>query len=141
MANYAEDTDLQDYEENILTESGIDSFEKQLTLASTEVLNKIKTAWWPQASSLPISYFDEANLNVLAIKQYTIYVAFSKYIFIKLATFLEDDTYLKKADFYKELAAEEWDIIKGLPLYDFDKDTLFEDSERRSPIVREVGRG
>ena len=141
MANYAEDTDLQVYETNLLEESGVASFEDQLTLASADILNKIKSSWWTQASpTSTISDFDESKLNVGIIKQLTVYKAFADYIFPKLANFMEDDTFLKKAEFYKEKYREEWDVVKGLPLYDFDGDTEFEDSERRGPIVREVGR-
>lgn len=138
MANYAEDTDLQVYESDIL-ELGVESFEAQLTLASTDVLNTIKSAWWPQASSSPISDFDEANLNVDIIKQLTIYKTFADYIFPKLATFVEDDTHLAKADFYEKKYAAEWEIVKGLPLYDFNEDTVFDEDERRL-VHREIGR-
>ena len=141
MANYAEDTDLQVYETKLLEESGVTSFEAQLTLASSDILNKIKSAWWPQASpTSTISDFDESKLNVNIIKQLTVYKAFADYIFPKLANFMEDDTFLKKAEFYKEKYREEWDVVKGLPLYDFDGDDGFEDSERRGPIVRSLGR-
>jgi len=141
VANYAEDTDLQVYETNLLEEGGVDSYEAQLTLASADILNKIKSSWWPQASpTSTISDFDESKLNVGVIKQLTVYKAFADYIFVKLANFMEDDTFLKKAEFYGEKYREEWDVVKGLPLYDFDGDTVFEDDERRGPITRELGR-
>lgn len=135
---YAEDTDLQVYEADIL-ELGVESFEAQLTLASADILNLIKSEWWPQASSEPLSSFDEDLLNVAAIKQLTIYKAFADYIFPKLASFVEDDTHLAKAEFYEKKYDKEWLIVSSLPIYDFDEDTVFEDDERR-PVIRETGR-
>ena len=141
MSLYAQDSDLDKFDTSI-RDQGIDSFENQLTLASGDILNLIKTGWWEEASGgLPISSFDEANLNTGILGKITIYKAFADYIFPMMAKFTENDTFVGKIDFYQGKFEKEWLIIKSLPLYDFDESASFEDSERRGPIQRKVARG
>ena len=140
MALYAEDSDLDEYDATIHNQ-GINSFESQLTKASNDILNLIKTAWWPEASGLDIDQLDEANLNEAALQKVTIYKAFYEYIYPSLSKFTEGDTFLERINFYRERFKEEWTVIKGLPLYDFDENTTFDDDERRGPIQRRTARG
>lgn len=140
MALYAKDSDLSQYDASIMTQ-GVDSFEADLTEASADILNLIKSVWWPLATGEAIDTFDEANLNTSILKKVTIYKAFYSYIFPKIAKFTENDVFVKKIEFYKGLFNDEWNVIKGLPLYDFDEDATFEDHERRGPIQRSLGRG
>ena len=140
MANYALDSDLEEYDSTV-SEQTIDSFEDQLTKATADILNLVKSAWWPQASGLPVSSFEVANLNTEQLRQLTVFKALYSYILPKLAKFLEGDVFNEKITFYKERFKEEWDVVKNLPLYDFDEDATFEDSERRGPISVVLGRG
>ncbi len=133
MALYAQDSDLDGYDSSIRAQ-GEDSFEAQLTKASEDILNLIKTAWWPEASGLGIDQFVEANLNAAVLKKITIYKAFYEYIFPMLSKFTEGDVFLKKIDFYDARFKDEWLVVKGLPLYDFDESTTFDEDERRGPI-------
>ena len=140
MADYAQDSDLDNYDETIL-QQGVASFKNQFTMATADVLNMIKGSWWPKATSLPLTSFSEANLNTEALRQLTVYKALYTYILPKLAKFLDGDTFNEKIKFYKERFQEEWETIKNLPLYDWDEDASFEDSERRGPMSTKVSRG
>lgn len=139
MSLYAKDSDLIKYDAKVMTQ-GEDTFLDQLTFASDDILNLIKTGWWEEASGLPISSFDETKLNVAALEKLTVYKAFYEYIFPKLSKFTEGDTFLAKIDFYEKRFKEEWLIVKSLPLYDLDDDDTFEDGERRGPIQRRRAR-
>jgi len=46
---YATDEDLQAYADDVFRH-GVSSFADELTLASNDVLNLIKSEWWPAAS-------------------------------------------------------------------------------------------
>lgn len=137
---YAKDSDLETYDSEV-RKLGVDSFEKQLLLASEDILNKIKGEWWPSATTLSLSSFDEANLNTDALLQITVFKAFADYVFPMLSKFREGDIFQEKSKHYKERFKEEWATIKSLPLYDFDEDDTFEDSERKGPIERRLSRG
>ena len=140
MSLYAQDSDLEKYDSKIM-DQGEDSFINQLTQASEDILNLIKTGWWEDASGLPIDSFDETKLNTAALEKITVYKAFYEYIFPKLSKFTEGDTFLAKIDFYEKRFKDEWLIVKSLPLYDFDESSSFEDNERRGPIQRKMARG
>lgn len=140
MSNYAQDSDLEKYDSTI-SQQGIDSFESQFTLATADILNLIKGSWWPNATSIPLSSFSETLLNTEQLRQLTVFKALYSYILPKLAKFLEGDVFNEKITFYKDRFKEEWDVVKNLPLYDFDEDTSFEDSERRGPMTVRMSRG
>lgn len=140
MSLYAKDSDLDKYDPKVRSQ-GQDSYLDQLTQASEDILNLIKTGWWEEASGLPIDSFDETKLNIAVLQKITVYKAFYEYIFPKLSKFTEGDTFLAKIDFYEKRFKDEWLIVKSLPLYDFDDSDSFEDSERRGPIQRRRARG
>lgn len=140
MSLYAKDSDLDKYDSGVRSQ-GEDSYIDQLTYASNDILNLIKTGWWEDASGLPISSFDEARLNTAVLEKITVYKAFYEYIFPKLSKFTEGDTFLAKIEFYEKRFKDEWLIVKSLPLYDFDQDSSFGDEERKGPIQRKLARG
>ena len=150
MAAYAEDFDLKEYDDDIF-DHNVSSFEAEIIRASADVLNKIKSEWWPKAiesvssedhdTGLMPATLDEQYLNTAALKQITIFRALFAYIYPRLSTFIDGDTSREKAAHYKTMFNDEWKVIKGLPLYDFDKDSTFEDTERRGPIGRRLVRG
>ena len=137
---YAQDSDLDTYDKAVRKLSS-DSFVDQLTLASNDILNLIKGTWWPNATNISLNSFDEANLNEAALLQITIFKALGDYIYPSLSQFKENDTLKAKADFYKQRFKEEWEVIKDLPLYDWDEDASFEDSERPGPFSVDLSRG
>ena len=52
----------------------------------------------------------------------------------------DGDQFSRKIERYTELFANEWEIIKLLPLYDFDGDDAFSDTERRGSYSRRTAR-
>lgn len=137
---YAKDSDIDIYDKSI-REMGVESFENHLTLASNDILNLIKGVWWPSATSLPLTSFDEANLNEGALLQLTVFKALGDYSYPSIAKFTETDTLVAKAEHFKERFKEEWATIKGLALYDFDESSTFDDDEKPGPFVHRLSRG
>ena len=90
---------------------------------------------------MPVYSFDEANLNTEALRQLCVYKTLYTHIYPSLSTYLEGDVWLNKIEAFKKLYNEEWAVVKGLPLYDFDEDTEFEDVERRGPFMTRLRRG
>lgn len=136
---YAKDSDIYTYDKS-LKDIGGESFAAQLLLASNDILNLIKGSWWPSATEIPLESFDEANLDEAALVQITVFKALGDYIFPGLSKFTEADTFKAKAEHYQNRFKEEWATIKGLPLYDFDEDTVHEDTERPGPFVHRISR-
>ena len=137
---YAQDSDLDTYDKEVRSLSS-DTFVNQLNLASGDILNLIKGTWWPSSTNISLSSFDEANLNEAALLQITVFKALGDYIYPSLSQFGENDNLKTKADFFKARYLEEWEAIKNLPLYDFDEDASFEDTERPGPFSVDLSRG
>lgn len=137
---YAKDSDIYTYDKS-LKDVGEESFAAQLLLASNDVLNLIKGTWWPSATETSLASFDEANLDDAALVQLTVFKALGDYVFPSLSKFTETDIFKAKAEFYQGKFKEEWANVKGLPLYDFNKDTVHEDTERPGPFSHRMSRG
>jgi len=152
---YAVDADLVALIPDIL-EHGVLTWAPELALASSDVLNKIKAGWWPQAVAQTYGALgetvdfgptaptlDEANINDAALKLITCYRALEHYIFPKLSADQDDNgnAFTRKAERYANFFQQEWEVIKNLPLYDFNGDAQFTDIERRGPIRRRLHRG
>lgn len=137
MANYAENSDIYDVID--ITPSGSSEWEDELTLATRDVLAKIKSSFWPPRD---ISTFDEANLDTTALLKMTVYRALGWYICPSLEKYIEGETgaWGRQAERFKEMYKEEWTIVQQLPIYDFDEDASFEDTERQPRIQRRTGR-
>jgi len=148
------ETDLHDFVPDVYTH-GLNSFTKEIAFAEGDVVNLIKSGWWIEAVSK--SFFvselqdfggfgfyplDVTKLNSEALKKITVYRAVSGYIYPKLATFkdVDGDSFSRKAEFYKGMYKEEWEVIRKLPLYDFNSDGTFSDLERRVSSGRTLGR-
>lgn len=151
---YAINSDLQVFIAGILDyEATTSDFGTFLDMASADVLNLIKADWWTSAVTQHfnnesidvggmIPNLDEANINDAALVNLTCYRAFSQYIMPYL-TKDEDqdgDQFSRKGERYAELFAEEWALVKQLPLYDFNGDAQFTDIERRASRPRRVKR-
>ena len=153
MANYASDSDLIDYQDKIF-DYGIASFNTELTKATADVINLIKSDWWVNAarnfSGLreTVDYgplfptLDVTYLNTAELVSLTVYRAFSAYIFPRLSKFqdTDGDAFTRMAEFYAKQYDKEWKVVSQLPLYDFDKDSQFEDTERTGPLTRRLSR-
>lgn len=151
VANYATDSDLRDYHSGVF-DYGKSSFDSELTKASTDILNRVKAEWWPQAVNQYYSRenqdvggltpsLDETYLNTEALKAVTVYWCFAKYVFPPMSKYTDEgDAFSRQAKFYDDLFRETWELTKKLPLYDFNKDLTFSDTERKK-IRRKVARG
>lgn len=149
MTDYASDSDLVGYADDIL-DHGVVTFTAELTRASADVLNLIKAEWWPNAitgkSSETMDYglvgptLTEANLNHAALKQITIYRALGFHVYPRLSKMSDNDgdSFSRRGEFYRGMYSDEWKLIKHLPLYDFNGDSAFDDTERRGPIGRRL---
>ncbi|MCK5615535.1 hypothetical protein KAR91_77440 [Candidatus Pacearchaeota archaeon] len=138
MANYAEDSDICDVIR--IDPSASATWLDELTTATRDVLAKVKSDWWAPRD---IVLFDEANLDTDSLLKLTVYRALGWYICPSLEKFAngEEGKWGKKATYFKEMFAEEWLIIQQLPIYDFNEDDSFDDSERQGLISKEIGRG
>lgn len=137
MANYAQDSDI--YAVIDITPSASGEFEDELTTATRDVLAKIKSAFWPPRD---ISTFDVDNLDTTALLQLTVYRALGWYICPSLEKYVGGETgsWGRHAERFKDMFKEEWTIVQQLPIYDFDEDAVFEDTERQPKIVRRIRR-
>lgn len=138
MANYALDSDIYDVIE--ITSSASNTWEDELTTATRDVLAKIKSDFWAGRN---ISDFDEANLDTDALVKLTVYRALGWYICPSLESYQggEEGKWGRKADYFMKMFEEEWLIIQQLPIYDFDEDSVFEDTERQGLIAKTWSRG
>jgi len=150
---FATESDLQDFIPDIF-QHGSNNFTADIANAEEDVVNLIKSSWYPSAyrsTFISENYdatgsafipLDEALLNSAALKKITIYRAASAYIYPKMSTMkdVDGDSFSRKADFYKGMYNDEWDVIKHLPLYDFDEDGNFSDLERRTNNGRRMFR-
>lgn len=137
MANYALDSDIYDVIE--ITPSASNTWEDELTLATRDVLAKIKTDFWRDRD---ISDFDEANLDTTALLQMTVYRALGWYICPSLEKYVggEVGSWGRQAERFKSMYKDEWDIVQQLPIYDFDEDAVFEDTEIQPKVTRRTRR-
>ena len=142
MTPYIDKDDLAKHVSDINTQGGPENWTDQIQFATDDVLNKIKSDWWEQVSS-PLFTINEDNLNTDALTNLAVYCTLGFYALPFLATerLEKGDSFSRKAKYYRDRYKEEWEVVKLLPLYDFDEDSQFEDSERQGPIVRELSRG
>lgn len=142
MTPYIDNTDLAKHVPDINDYSPPSSWADQIQFATDDVLNKIKADWWEQLQGRGTE-LDESLLNTAALEKLAAYRTLGFYACPYLAKEEDEDgdRWSRLADKYEKRYQEEWDIVKSLPLYDFDEDTEFEDEERQGPIVRKLARG
>jgi len=151
---YATDADLTALLPSVFTHD-VASFTAQLQLASDDVLEAIKTEWWPQAAAARLGVlresvdydplfptFDETKLNTAKLKNLTCYLALSRYIFPLLAndSDVDGDEFTRKMERYTAFYEGEWGRVKLMPLYDWNGDAQFSDIERRLTPHRTLSR-
>jgi hypothetical protein len=138
MANYALDSDVYDVIEiNPLPSNALVD---ELTTATRDVLHKIKYEYWPPRS---ITNFDEDNLDDTALVKLTVYRALGWYVCPSLESYQngEEGKWAKKAAYFQKMFEEEWLIVQQLPIYDFDEDAVFEDTDAQPFIAKKWKRG
>jgi len=150
----ANESDLQSVIPDVFS-YGISDFTSALGEAANDVINLIKSSWWPNATrnsfifetqdvagALTIAPLDPIYLDSAALRKLVVYRAASAYIYPKLATFQDNDgdAFTRKSEFYRTMYNDEWEVVKQLPLYDFNKDGQFADIERRVNNGRRIWR-
>lgn len=138
MPIYAETSDIAEIID--INPPAEDGWTKELTKASRDILSKIKAEFWPPRH---ISFFKEDNLDTDELVDITVYRALGWYICPALENYArgEDGKWARKAQHFQGLFKEEWNTIQQLPIYDFDEDGEFEDTERQGLIPKRIGRG
>jgi len=150
---FATESDLQDFMPDIFRH-GHNDFTNDLANAEEDIINLIKSSWYPSAirstfirENTDLSFYafiplDVTRLNSAVLKKLTIYRAAYAYIYPKMSTMkdADGDSFSRKSEFYKKMYSEEWSIVKLLALYDFNGDSQFSDLERRVNNGRRVFR-
>ena len=140
MPNYAETSDVA--EVISLDPPAGDGWTYELTKATRDVLAKIKTDFW-EAHGYDITLFDEDNLDLTQLVDLTVYRALGWYICPALENFAngEEGKWPLKAKYFQDMFNEEWITVQQLPIYDFNEDDTFTDSERQGLAPKRIGRG
>ena len=140
MANYAESSDVA--EVISLDPPAGDGWDYELTKATRDILAMIKSDFW-EGSGRDINSFDEDNLDLTQLIDLTVYRALGWYICPALENYSggEPGKWSLKAADYKKSFDDEWLTVQQLPIYDFDEDDSFEDSERQGKLTYDIGRG
>jgi len=148
---YATIADVQMFEPSIL-DNGIADFSNELQLATDDLLDTVKTDWWPQAvtryignigqsqdvNSVAFPILDIARLDILKLKNATVYLALSLYIMPKLSSRrdADGDAFTRKSEHFTKMFKREWDLLGKRAIYDFNNDGQFTDIERARPARR-----
>jgi len=111
--------------------------------AEVDVMNFLHYIWFPNAYStyvhghfdtttntalLIVPKMDETLLNYDLLKNLFIYRTLGFYLFPSLmkTTIQEEDSFFSRAKYYEEKYAEELSLVTNAPLYDFNKDSTFD---------------
>jgi len=144
---YATTSDLVALRSDITAD--VADWSAQLALAESDVLERIKTEWFPNAARSNYGYgldlndwqviqnaFNATYLNTALLKNLTCYRALAAYIYPSLTRDTDDgqDAFSRRAERYASFYAEEWQKVSKMPLYDFDHDSTFEALERVEPL-------
>lgn len=139
MAQFATDTDLQDYEPSIL-ELGIPEFKDLHEKSYDDIVRLIEIDWWPRANyrQYDISRGSFASMNASLLvdaqwKRSAVYHVLAYYIYPRLSTFSpEGDVYMEKMQYYKDKFKEEFNLcLKQGVQYDYNGDSTIQDSEKQ----------
>ena len=138
MAQYATDTNLKEYEPDIL-ELGIPTF-KDLHQKTYDDINRlIEIEWWPRAIyrdyDITRAAYADINFDLLVDSQWkraAVFHCLAYYIYPRLSTFTpESDVYREKMAYYKERFQEEFDLcLRQGVKYDYDQDSVIQDAEK-----------
>ena len=139
MAKYATDSDLQEYEPEILN-LGIPEFQDLHEKSYDDINRLIEIDWWPRASyrqyDISRGSLNPINFSLLSDSQWkraAVYHVLAYYIYPRLSTFSpEGDVYMEKMQYYKDKFKEELDLCfrQGVR-YDYNEDSTIQDSEKQ----------
>ena len=139
MAQYATDTDLQEYEPDILN-LGIPEFQDLHQKTYDDINRLIEIEWWPRANyrqyNISRGTYARMNFDLLVDSQWkrcAVFHVLAYYIYPSLSTFSpEGDVYREKMEYYRAKFQEELDLcFKAGVQYDYNDDSVIDDAERQ----------
>ena len=141
MATFASDSNLQEYEPEIL-KFGIQDFSDLHAKSYDDIIRLLQIKWWPttQYSTIDVSVIGNqsrlspSRLDSTQFTRAAVYHVLASYIYPRLSTFDPDgDAFQNKMNYYKQRFEEEFELIlrEGVS-YDSDSSGTYTDSERTS---------
>lgn len=147
MAAWATTTDLKTYAPDV-TDYGTTDWTPEITLAQNAVLEWLKGSWWPKQVTRWPGYrgpssiwpMDEALINTALMKPAVCFRALGWEILPKLAKWsdVDGDTFLRRAEWFRQRYHEELERIEKMDLYDWNRDGNWTDYERSGPTPQAV---
>ena len=139
MAQYATDSDLLEYEPDILN-LGIPEFQDLHQKSYYDINRLLEIDWWPRSTyrdyNISRSAYTTMDVTLLVdgqCKRAAVFHVLANYIYPRLSTFSpEGDIYREKMMYYKEKFSEEFtaELRKGVQ-YDFNQDSTIQTSEKQ----------
>lgn len=139
MAQYATDTDLLEYEPDILN-LGIPEFQDLHEKSYEDINRQLEIDWWPRAQyrDYDITRSSYSSMDVTRLvdnqwKRTAVFHVLAYYIYPRLSTFTpEGDVYREKMMYYKERYNEELaaELRRGVK-YDYNQDSTIQDAEKQ----------
>lgn len=124
---YSKDTDLLDYQPDILS-LGIDIFVNEHEKAKDDIIRELRAKWWNKRNTG--DEFDPELLNGGQFKVASVYLVLWKYALPQLTNWVDGDRFLEMIKFYKSRYGEEMaDIIASGVEYDKDGNGTVEKDE------------
>lgn len=124
---YSKDTDLLDYQPDILS-LGIDIFVNEHEKAKDDIIRELRAKWWNKRNTG--DEFDPDLLNGSQFKVASVYLVLWKYALPQLTNWVDGDRFLEMIKFYKSRYGEEMaDIIASGVEYDKDRNGTVEKDE------------
>ena len=109
-------------------EGDTEDWDTELTLAETDIKNKIEVQWYDQVKG--DREFDASKLTEGQWTKATVYQTLVAYVLPKMSTFRIDDTFIEQIKFYQDRLKDELDMQFALGIkYDDDGDGSVTDAE------------
>ena len=109
-------------------EGDTEDWDTELTLAETDIKNKIEVKWYDQVKGN--KEFDASKLTEGQWTKATVYQTLVAYVLPKMSTFRIDDTFIEQIKFYQDRLKDELDMQFALGIkYDDDGDGSVTDAE------------
>jgi hypothetical protein len=109
-------------------EGDTEDWDTELTLAETDIKNKIEVKWYDQVKGN--KEFDASKLTEGQWTKATVYQTLVAYVLPKMSTFRIDDTFIEQIKFYQDRLKDELNMQFALGIkYDDDGDGSVTDAE------------
>ena len=109
-------------------EGDTEDWDTELTLAETDIKNKIEVKWYDQVKGG--TDFDASKLTEAQWTKATVYQTLVAYVLPKMSTFRIDDTFIEQIKFYQDRLKDELDMQFALGIkYDSDGDGTTTEAE------------